>query len=915
MAFTLGCPVRIRSVLSLLFRRARADRDLERELAAHFDLLVRQKIAEGASPREARRAARREFGDVPHVTEEVREVLPGAWIGRFARDLRRCLRSFVRDPLFAGVVVLTLGLGIGAATAVFTLISSSALRPLPVAEPNRLARLFHGGGLRDAWTWPVWEEFARRSDRFAGVFASSRATFDIAASGESRFVEGLWVSGGFFETLGVRPALGRVFTTEDDRPGCGAAGPVAVISHRFWREHFGGGADVVGRRLRLSGVPFTVIGVTPPEFFGPTVGRTFDAAVPLGCEAVVRGARSSLGNPWNHWLNLTFRLGPDQALPAATTMVRAWQPAIRDATMPDEMVAADRERWLRDPLLLLPAGDGGASTLWRRHRASLLALLAIAGLLLAVTCANVANLMLARGVARRREVALRAALGATRWQVARLVLLEGALLAAAGGAAGLFAASWMTRLLVLGLSQRAGEVFVDVSPDWRVAAFAAAVSAGAVLLFGAAPAVRAGRSDPRSALAGPGRLAHSGGRVSPDRVILVGQVAVSLVLVAAAGLFVRTFSTLAGSDAGFDRDRVLLATPHAFGETAAASRAERLRRYERIREAVGRLPGVSHAAVSFPTPLSPNWLRALLDPADAPGVSEQERWVRAAMVSPGWFATYGVPLLRGRDFRADDLTATRPAAIVNEAFVRRFMGGRRPLGRTIGLGHEPDRRYVVGVVGDVAAGSLREAAGPALYVPFGRAGDLAPVGGSVAVRTPGIFTVAARAERGPPAALAGSVVAAIREVEPTLTSEVRTLAAQVDGTLRQERLTAIVAGLFGGLALLLAAVGLYGVTLLALRRRRVEIGVRMALGATRGRVLGDALLRVGALVGVGVAVGVPASLAVGRFLGALLHGVAPHDPATLAAAAGMLILAGVGAGLAAAVPAARAEPSQVLRQG
>ena len=915
MAFTLGCPVRIRSVLSLLFRRARVDRDLERELAAHFDLLVRQKIAEGASPREARCAARREFGDVPHVTEEVREVLPGAWIGRFARDLRRCLRSFVRDPLFAGVVVLTLGLGIGAATAVFTLISSSALRPLPVAEPDRLARLFHGDGLRDAWTWPVWEEFARRSDRFAGVFASSRATFDIAASGESRFVEGLWASGGFFETLGVRPALGRVFTTEDDRPGCGAAGPVAVISHRFWREHFGGGADVVGRRLRLSGVPFTVIGVTPPEFFGPTVGRTFDAAVPLGCEAVVRGARSSFGNPWNHWLNLTFRLGPDQALPAATTMVRAWQPAIRDATMPDEMVAADRERWLRDPLLLLPAGDGGASTLWRRHRASLLALLAIAGLLLAVTCANVANLMLARGVARRREVALRAALGATRWQVARLVLLEGALLAAAGGAAGLFAASWMTRLLVLGLSQRAGEVFVDVSPDWRVAAFAAAVSAGAVLLFGAAPAVRAGRSDPRSALAGPGRLAHSGGRVSPDRVILVGQVAVSLVLVAAAGLFVRTFTTLAGSDAGFDRDRVLLATPHAFGKTAAASRADRLRRYERIREAVGRLPGVSHAAVSFPTPLSANWLRALLDPADAPGVSEQERWVRAAMVSPGWFATYGVPLLRGRDFRADDLTATRPAAIVNEAFVRRFMGGRSPLGRTIGLGHEPDRRYVVGVVGDVAAGSLREAAGPALYVPFGRAGDLAPVGGSVAVRTPGIFTVAARAERGSPAALAGSVVAAIQEVEPTLTSEVRTLAAQVDGTLRQERLTAIVAGLFGGLALLLAAVGLYGVTLLALRRRRVEIGVRMALGATRGRVLGGALLRVGALVGVGVAVGVPASLAVGRFLGALLHGVAPHDPATLAAAAGMLILAGVGAGLAAAVPAVRAEPSQVLRQG
>ena len=918
MTFIVTRVAKVWSRLRNLFRRRGTDGDLERELAAHFDLLVRQKIAEGSSPREARCAARREFGDVPHVTEEVRELLPGAWIGRVARDLRRCLRSFVRDPLFAGVVVLTLGLGIGATTAVFTLISSSVLRPLPVEEPDRLARLFHGDGLRDGWTWPVWEEFARRSDRFAGVFASSRATFNVAASGESRFVEGLWASGGFFETLGVRPTLGRVFTAEDDRPGCGAAGPVAVISHRFWREHFGGGADVIGRRLPLNGVPFTVIGVTPPEFFGPTVGRTFDAAIPLGCAAVVYGARS-FSNPWNHWLNVTFRLGPDQALPAATTMVRAWQPAIRDATMPDQMAAADRERWLRDPLVLLPAGDGGASTLWRRHRASLLALLAIAGLLLVVTCANVANLMLARGVARRREVALRVALGATRWQVARLVLLEGALLAAAGCAAGLFAASWVTRLLVLGLSQRAGEVFIDLSPDWRAAAFAAAASAGAVLLFGAAPAMRAGRADPRAALAGGrGRLAHSGGRVSSDRVILVGQVAVSLVLVAAAGLFVRTFTTLAGSDAGVDRDRVLLATPHAFGETAAASRAERLRRYERIREAVGRLPGVSHAAVSFPTPLSPNTWRVPLDPADAPGVPDQERWVRAAMVSPGWFATYGAPLLRGRDFRADDLTGTRPAAIVNEAFVRRFMGGRSPLGRTVGLEFEPDRRYVVvGVAGDVATESLRDAVDPALYVPLGRAGDLAPIGGGLTMRTPssGIFTVAVRAERGRPAALAGSVVAVIQEVEPTLTSAVRTLAAQVDGTLRQERLTAIVAALFGGLALLLAAVGLYGVTLLALRRRRMEIGVRMALGATRGRVLGGALLRVGALVGAGVAVGVPASLAVGRFVGALLHGVAPHDPATLAAAAGVLALAGVGAGLAAAVPAVRVEPSQVLRQG
>ena len=920
MAFDLGWCARIRTVVRSLLRRERVDRDLDRELAGHFELLVDQKIAAGMSPRAARCAARREFGDVRHVTEQVRDVLPGGWIERMAGDVRRCLRSFVRDPLFVAVTVLTLGLGIGATTAVFTLVSSSVLRPLPVEEPDRLARLALADRPERKWPYPIWKEIDRRfDDGFDGAFASARTVFDVAASGESRFVEGLWASGGFFETLGVQPLFGRVFTAADDRPGCGPNGPVAVISHRFWREHFGGGADAVGRPLPLNGVPFTVIGVTPPEFFGPAVGRSFDAAVPLGCQVLVLADRSRFGRPGNNWLHVTLRLQPGQSLAHGTATLRTWQPAIRKATMPPGTGAAGRERWLNGPMTLLPAGDGGASTLWQRHRTSLLALLAIAGLLLVVTCANVANLMLARGVARRQEVALRVALGATRWQVARLVLLEGALLAAAGGAVGLFAASWVTPLLVLGLSQRAGEVFVDVSPDWRVALFSLLAATGATLAFAAAPAVRAGRADPRAALAEQGRLPQSGGRVSPDRAILVGQVAVSLVLVAAAGLFARTFTTLAGLDAGFDRERVLLVTPHAFGATAAASGADRLRRYERIREAVGRLPGVSHAAVSFPTPLSPDAWSGILDDGDAPGLTQPERWVTSTMVSPDWFATYGVSLLRGRDFHAGDLTADRPVAMVNEAFVRRFLaGGRDALGRTFGLLHEPDRRYVVvGVVEDVAYASLRDSVRPAMYVPLGRAGDLTPINGSFSIYSPpsGRWAVAVRAERGDPAALAGGVVAAIQEIDPTLTSEVRTLAAQVDGTLRQERLTAIVAGLFGGLALLLAAVGLYGVTLLALRRRRVEIGLRMALGATRGRVLGGALLRVGVLVVAGVALGAPASLAVGRALGTLLHGVEPHDPATLAAAAGVLVLAGVGAGLAAALPAVRMNPSRVLRQG
>ncbi|MDE0040225.1 MAG: ADOP family duplicated permease [Gammaproteobacteria bacterium] len=912
MNFIVTCWIRIRLLVLVLFRRKQIESDLHHELTLHVDLLADQKIAEGMSPTEARRSALLEFGGVDHTAERVRDVWFGMWIERVGREIRLCVRSFIRDPVFAGVAVLTLGLGVAASTSVFTVISSAVLRPLPVSAPDRLAHLFLGD--RRFWSHPLWEEIQRGSGQFDGAFASSRTNFDVAVSGESRFVEGLWASGGFFDALGVQPLLGRVFTEADDRRGCGVAGPVVVISHRMWRNHFGGDAGVIGGTLPLNGVSFTVIGVTPLEFFGPTVGRTFDALVPLGCEALVRGDGSQLDNPWNTWLNITLRLRPDQSFAEATTVVQAWQPAIREATRLPRMGRG----YLREPMALLPAGGGGASTLWQRYRTSLLALLAIAGLLLMVTCANVANLMLARGVARRREIATRLALGATRSQIARLVLLEGVLVSVAGGVVGLTVSRWVTGLLVLGLSQRAGEAFLEVSPDWRIAAFTLGVSAVATLLFGAGPAIRTGLVPPRAVLAEQGRLAHSSGRVAPDRAVLVVQVAVSLVLVVTAGLFMRTFTTLAGLHAGVDRDRVLLVTPHAFGEAAATSGADRLRRYERIREAVRGIPGVSYAAVSFPTPLSPNMWRTGLDAADAPGLPDEQRRIVSTMVSPDWFAAYGVPVMRGRDFRGDDMTATRPVAIVNEAFVDRFMADDAdPLGRTFGLWHDPDRRYViVGVVGNVAYASLRDPIGPAVYVPLGLGGELAPIVGSSSIYTAlsGIWVVGVRAERGSPAALTGSVVAAIREVDPTLTSEARTLAAQIEGTLRQERLTAIVAGLFGGLALLLAAVGLYGVTLLTMRRRRVEIGIRMALGATRGRVLGGAILRVGLLVGGGVAIGGVASLVVGRSLGTLLYGLEPHDPATLAVAAGVLMLAGVGAGLAAAVPAVRVEPSQLLRQ-
>ena len=912
---------RIRACLRNLFGRERVDRDLDRELNTHLDLLVEQKIANGMSPQEARRAARLEFGDVAYVEDYVRDVRVGVRGERVGQCLGHGVRFVAGAPGFAAGAVLVLGLGIGVNTAMFTLIDGSVLRALPVEQPDRLARLYRGGGSQRGWSHPVWREIRRGAGRFDGALSWSHDMFDLAGVGQSRFVSGIWVSGGFFDVLGVPAVRGRVLTDADDRRGCGAAGPVAVISHRLWRGRFEGAPDVVGRSVPLDGVPFTVVGVTPPEFFGPTVGRAFDVAVPHGCEPLLRGRRSALDNRWAAGLRIMVRLRPEQSLAAGTAAVRALQPSIRDATMPDFVNAASREGYLREPLLLLPAGTPAASATWGRYGTSMLVLMALAGLALVIMCANVATVLLARGVARRREFSLRAALGATPGRIARQVLAEGVILSAGGGALGVLVGQWITGLIVRGLSTWSDVVFLDVSRDWRVVGFVVAVSAAAAVLFGAAPAWRAARAEPRTALAGRGPCAAAG-RLGLDRGIIVVQVALALVVVVTAGLLVRTWTALVDRDVGFDRERVLLATPHGFRQRYPDD-ADRLRLYTRIRESVGEVAGVEAVAVSFPTPASGDHWTVTLDSGDAPGLPASGREVDVGVVSPGWFATYGVPLLRGRDF-ADADVAAPPLAIVNDAFVRRFLpGGSDPIGRTITLPLGPEKfgrnhRRIIGVAGDATYSTLRDPLRPTAYLFLGQEGMMGLGWGIVRIhRTPGFefLTVGVRAAAGSPAALTRGVDRAIRDVDAGIRIDVRTLEAQVDGILVEERLTAVVSALFGGLALLLAAVGLYGVTLLALRRQRVEIGIRLALGATRGRVLGGAMLRVGALVGAGIAVGGLAALAVGRSLDTLLYGLQPRDPTTLAVAAGVLALAGVGAGLAAALPAVRMDPSRVLRQG
>ncbi len=820
-------------------------------------------------------------------------------------DVRDALRALRATPVISAVAVLSLALGIGANTAIFSIVDSLMLRSLPVKEPQRLVLLADW-----SWTNPIWEQIRDRQDQlFQSAFAWSSTRFNLTESGQTDFARGLWASGRFFEVLGVPAILGRTFTTADDARGGGPDGAVTVISYDFWQTHFGGAADVVGRSLTLNRVAFTVIGVTPPGFFGPSVGQAFDVAAPLGDEPLVRPGQSALDQRSWWWLNIMARLKPGQTVGQATAALRGVQPQIRDATLPPNWPPDHLDRYLKDAFTLTPAATG-ASYLRRQYERPLVAIMIVVGLVLLIACANIANLLLARANARRHELSVRLALGASRWRLARQLLSESLVLSGIGASLGLAFAWWGSALLVRQLSTGGRTVFLDLSLDWRVLGFTAAVAVGTALLFGTVPAFRAARVEPNEALKEQGRGLAGERRVGLGSALVVGQVALSLVLVVAAGLFVRTFSALAHVDLGFDRDKVLVV--NVTSQRAEMKPAEREALYDRLLKAVVAVPGVSHAGLSFITPVSNSMWNNTVEVTGAPEMSERDRSTNMNYVSPDWFTTYGTPILGGRAFDDRDRRGSKPVAIVNEAFARHFMNGASPIGRTVRQEGRPGQTMplieIVGLARDAVYLSLRDPVPPTMYLPLAQPdpndeGFMSSIALSV------------RAAGGSPALLTKSVVDAVAGVDRDLSLTVRTLADQVNASLLQERLVAMLSGFFGAVALLLAGLGLYGVTAYAVSRRRTEIGIRLALGARPGGVVRLVLRRVALLVGTGVVVGGVASLWAARFAGSLLYGLQPRDPWTLGAAAA--VLAGVGA-LAGWLPARRAsrvDPARVLREG
>jgi predicted permease len=876
------------------FGRSRHDADLREEIETHRALRQAALERDGLSPEDAAAASRRALGNLTLAVEDVRDVWSLGVLDRLHQDLRAAGRGLAKSRGFTLVTIATLALGIGANAALFSIFNSLILRPLPVRDPGGLILLAGGD-----WTYPIWQE-VRRFDGtiFEGVFAWSGDRFDLSRAGQTEFVDGAYISGRGFDVLGVSAVRGRVLQPADDGSGGDAA--VAVISHRLWQQRFSGEDDAIGRQLRIERVPFTIVGVMPPGFFGPDVGRAADVMIPFAAEPLIRGAESALTGRSTWWLEIMARLKPGVSVDETTAALRGVQSQIRGATLPD-WPAQMLPNYLNEAFTFVPAAQG-RSSLRDRFERPLLALVVAVGLVLLVACANIASLFLARTLARRPEFSVRLALGASRWRIARLMLAESALVGAAGAGIGLVVARWGSALLVRQLNTWDGAVFLDLALDWRVLGFTAALACLSALTASVAPVLGIKRVAPGEALKDAGRGVIADRRVGVRAALVVAQLAISIVLVIGAGLFLRTLTSLNRVPLGFVPEPLLVVNLRP----SPIAADQRLARFERLREAAAAIPGVTSTAVSLVTPVSgQGWNNWFGDSPVPPADRGLMTWMNA--VTPGWFHTMGIPLRRGRDFTSGDRIGTTPVAIVNESFARRFLPGDSPVGRIVRLGGNRDAEYqIVGVTGDAVYRNPREGMMPTLYLPM-------------AQRLPNqIWSTATLTIATMPGSRASGqreVAAALTRVDPGAAFTFRTFDQLVDATVTQERLVAMLAAFFGALALLLAGVGLYGIVAHAVRARRSEIGIRMALGAEPASIVRLVFHHVGVLVVVGVSLGLLCSLAAARYVQALLFQLDARDPVTFAAAAAVLMIIGIAAAWVPAASAGRLDPAAVLREG
>src|SRR5437667_781090 len=843
-------------------------------------------------------------------------------------SLRYAMRQFRRSPVFTAAAVLTLALGIGGTTAIFTLIHAVMLRSLPVTDPGRLYRVGEGddccveGGPQDDWgffSFPLYERLKSQAPEFEEVAAFQAGNWPQSVRRQSepaaRPLRSEYVTGNYFSTLGVGAFGGRVFTPEDDKPG---APPVAVLSHRVWQTAYASDPSVVGSTFVIEGHPVTVIGVAPPGFFGETLeSDPPDIWVPLQQEPMINAGGSLLRQPVSAWLRMIGRLRPGASIdgmsPRLTAVLRQWLQ--HDSGYP--------ANWMQDMVSLLPKqvlnvvpAGAGVAVMKEEYGRSLQILLSVCGLVLLIACSNVANLLLARGVARRGQTAVRLAVGATPRQIVAQALTESVLLAIGGGIVGLLVAMAAARLLLALAFHSSNFLPISTTPSLMVLAFAFALALITGIIFGAAPAWLATRTDPAEALRGSGRGTQDRSSFA-RKALLVVHATCSVVLVAGATMLARSLNKLEHQDFGFqvqNRVEVNMNRPPA---TYTLPQVASL--YRQLEGQLNRLPGVQGAGLALYNPLTDNWGELIMVAGHPPAKLNEESGPSWDRLSANYLQNLGMPILRGRSFIAADNETTAPVAIVNEAFVKRFFKStEQPRDRPFGL-DVPDYSgtfRIVGVVRDAkfAGWGLRRPARPMFYVPLAQTVNYPDnllkmvelnshfIGGILLVTnmTPG--------------SLEAQLTRILAELDPNLTiNSVRTMQQQIELTFDQERAVASLAGLFGTVALILAAIGLYGVTAYSVAQRTNEIGIRMALGADRPKVLrlilGGAFKR----VAIGLILGLPLAVGAGRLLSAQLYGVSSWDPFALTVAAGAL---GICSFFAAIIPANRAasiSPMNALR--
>ncbi len=894
--------------------RNKRNQDLEREIRSHLELEEEEQRCAGVTRDEAPYAARRAFGNVSLITEVTREMWGWTSLERFWQDMRYALRMMRKSPGFTAVAVLSLALGIGANTAIFSLMNAVMLRFLPVQEPDRLVLFGEGawvgiwGGLPNAswqvFSYPFYREVQRKNQVFSSVAAIMTLPNDLrgTVSGGTQLepVRTRLVSGTYFSVLGVNAIAGRVFTdAEDQKPG---GHPVAVASYSWWQRRFGRDPSVVGKMLTLGSTAFTIIGVTPPEFFGTSVGESPDLWIPLAMNVQVPpgwGGESARQDPHFQGFYILARLKPGAGMAQANSQVNV----LFKQSLHERVGSHPSQRELSDiqhaSIELTPAGRG-LSQIRQQFSTSLQILMAAVGVVLLIACANIANLLLARAASRRREIAVRLSIGAGRMRLIRQMLTESVLMAVAGGAAGILFALWASSFLVWMVSTGDETLPLHVAPDARVLAFTSLMSLVTGILFGLAPALRATRVDLSSCLKEGRGSASARSSQFLAKTLIVSQVALSAVLLIGAGLFVRSLMNLRNVETGFHKENVLVMNvdPASLGYKDSDPRLADI--YHRVEERVSALPGVRAASISLFTVLQGQW-SSIGYPQGRPTPPEDQREVHNNVVGPAFFTTIGLPIILGRPIAPEDTAKSPKVAVINETMARWFFPKESPIGQHFRLGDEHiDQIQVVGVAKDSKYESLQDQAEPVAYYPY--------------TQSPGYCGNLQVRYSGDPRSLVPAIRRALAEVDRNLPiTGVRTMADQVDDTLVQQKLTARLSTFFGLLALLLASIGIYGVLSYAVARRASEIGLRMALGARRANVVWMVMRDVLALVAGGLAIGVPAALALERLASGMLFGLGNVDPVSLAAA--VLILAAV-AGFAAYLPARKAslvDPMTALR--